>query len=273
MTAAMLAWAYFMLPRVGWNSWRWKALLLLGLAGTQSTAGFGIFLAVWVITQFLVSRGPLMFNGVLRRGIGLGLLALAIYLAVYVPVFGVAAKTTINPVSVSTRTTATLDGLRAITADPLGQSSVRRWLSRDVTTNAGINVLASVAVIGVPGALLGLLAVTCPLRRSQQRTRAAGPTLVVVLTVLASQPLLHSTGLFLLVVLACMHYDQAKEAGAAVGNHDEMSPGPASPTPELLSFSEAPAAMGAAVASGAGSSGDRDGTAAASARETRIADR
>jgi hypothetical protein len=205
MTAAALAWAYFMLPRVGWDRRPWKVLLLIGLAGTQSTAGFGVFVVVWVLDRLLLPAAKPTTTSATGRLGGLVLLVGAVYLAIYAPVFGIAAKTTVNPVSVQDRSAATLQGLHAITDHPLGQSL--RLAQREVRF-PGINVVASIAVIGIPGALLSLLTLTHPLLRSRQRRRAAAPTLVVLLTVLLAQPLMGSTVLSLLALLGCLEFDE-----------------------------------------------------------------
>jgi hypothetical protein len=73
--------------------------------------------------------------------------------------------------------------------------------------NGAINMVAAIAVYGVPAFVLGLLALVRPSLLSGQRSAALAPTAVVVGTVLLSQPLTHSTALFLAVALAAATYD------------------------------------------------------------------
>jgi hypothetical protein len=199
---AFLGWAWFMLPRVGWNRRVWKALLIAGLLGTQSTAGFGVFLVVWVTSHFLLREGQNQVLLFLRRFIGVFGLAAAAWVAWYAPVFGYQAKLDFNEVSVDDRTSAMQRGLAAVTHHPWGQDLV----GTDAA-NGAINMVAAIAVYGVPAFVLGLLALVRPSLLSGQRSAALAPTAVVVGTVLLSQPLTHSTALFLAVALAAATYD------------------------------------------------------------------
>ena len=198
---AFLGWAWFMLPRVGWNRRILKALLIVGLLGTQSTAGFGVFLVVWVTAHFLLRGGPNRVLAFVRRFIGVFGLAAAAWVAWYAPVFGYQAKLDFNAVSVDDRTSAMQRGLTAVTHHPCGQDLV----GADAATGA-INMVAAIAVYGVPAFVLGLLALIRPALLSGQRSAALAPTAVVLGTVLLSQPLTHSTGLFLAVALAAATY-------------------------------------------------------------------
>jgi hypothetical protein len=221
--AAVIAWAYFMLSRVGWTRPELKLILLAGLAGTQSTAGFGIFLFVLVLMKGFVGEwraSPVI--AVMRGALGAGALAFAAYLAIYAPVFGLVFKGQSNEASVNDRTGASWAGIMSVVNHPLGEASAARF-----HTNAGINLIAALLITGLPGFICSIGALAGPFLRSAQKVEASGPLAVVFLTCLIAQPLADSTGFFLLALLACANLgsresaprpsiDRARPVGAAI---------------------------------------------------------
>jgi hypothetical protein len=199
---AVIAWCYFMLPRIGWGRVWVKLLLILGLAGTQSTAAFGTFLFVFILMSFFVGRRPSSPSiTVLRGSAGAAALVGAGYLAVYAPVLGVLFKFESNSASVNDRVQAASNGLLSVLQHPLGQAGVT-----GLGPNAGINIIGALLLTGVPGLIFSLGALTRPLILSRERRAALAPTAVILITCLTAQPLSESTAFFLLVMLGCASY-------------------------------------------------------------------
>ncbi|WP_286056169.1 hypothetical protein [Actinomycetospora termitidis] len=198
--AMFCAVGWFLSDAVGYRSRLVKVLLLCGLVGTLSTAGFGVFVVVLAIDVFLRPRGGIGLGGFLRQIAGLGAGLGAAWVALYAPVFGLQAKQTSNEASLDERSDATEEGLRAITQKPFGGQGNEK--------QAGINLISDIAVNGLPFVLLVTAALLVPLlflRRdpaSSTRGRAAPVVFVVFATLLASQPAAASTWVFVLVALA-----------------------------------------------------------------------
>lgn len=189
---------WFLADAVGYRSWVVKALLLAGLVGTLSTAGFGVFVVVVALDAFLRPRGGVHLVGFVRQLAGLAAMALAGWVAFYAPVLGLAAKQTSNETSLDERQDATAAGLRALSEHP--------WGGQGTEKQAGINLVSDVAVNGLPFVLLVTAALLVPLllvrRPPGVRGRAAPVALVVFATLLLSQPAAASTWVFVLVALA-----------------------------------------------------------------------
>jgi hypothetical protein len=223
---AVIAWCYFMLPRIGWNRLSWKLLLLIGLAATQSTASFGTFLVVFVLTRFLVGqRAAAPSITVLRQLAGTVALFGAGYLAIYAPVLGVQFKLASNEISFNGRLQAASDGLLSVLVHPLGQAG-----APNLSPNAGINLIGALIVTGAPGLIFSLGALIRPFMLSQDRRAALGPVAVLLITCLTAQPLNESTAFFLLVMLACAHYGPVGSHGStdnARSGQEHWKPGDA----------------------------------------------
>jgi hypothetical protein len=189
---------WFVADAVGYRSWLVKLLLLAGLVGTLSTAGFGVFVVVVALDLFLRPRGGIRLSGMVRQLGGLIAMGLAGWVAFYAPVLGLAAKQTSNEASLDERSDATAAGLRAITSRP--------WGGHGTEKQAGINLISDVAVNGLPFVLLVTAALLVPLlllrRPPGVRGRAAPVALLVFATLLTSQPAAASTWVFVLVALA-----------------------------------------------------------------------
>ena len=198
--AMFCAVGWFLADAVGYRTWRVKALLLAGLVGTLSTAGFGVFVVVVALELFLRPRGGIGLVPFLRQIGGLGAMAGAAWIALYAPVFGLQAKQTTNEASLDERSDATEAGIRAITDKP--------WGGQGTEKQAGVNLISDIAVNGLPFVLLVTLALLVPLlflRRppgSTLRGRAAPVAFVVFATLLLSQPAAASSWVFVLVALA-----------------------------------------------------------------------
>ncbi|WP_018333401.1 hypothetical protein [Actinomycetospora chiangmaiensis] len=189
---------WFLAQAVGYRSWVVKGLILAGLVGTLSTAGFGVFVVVLAVETFLLPRGGVRLGGFLRQIGGLGAIGGAAWVALYAPVLGLQAKQTSNQTSLDERSDATAAGVRAITTKPFGGQGTEK--------QAGINLISDIAVNGLPFVLLITAALLVPLllvRTSPGvRGRAAPVAFVVFATLLLSQPAAASTWVFVLVALA-----------------------------------------------------------------------
>lgn len=192
--AMYCAMAYFMTDMVGLRSRWYKAILLLGLVGTISTAGFGVFLVVWAYHTFLRARGGISLRNYLRQLSGFAVLGGAAWLAFFAPVFGVAAKSTENATSLDERTLATEAGIRAFSTNPLG--------ALPTEAQSGINLISDVAVNGLPFVLLVTAALLLPVALYGRRSRFGNAAIFVVfLTMLLSQPPIDSTWAFGMVLV------------------------------------------------------------------------
>jgi hypothetical protein len=193
--AMYLAFAFFLLPRVGWHKARWRLLCVLGIAGTVSTAGFGVFVIVLAFEWFLRTRpvsNPL--TDYLRRLSGMWLLAGAAWLAVNAPVVGLAAKRQINEISLSERSAATAAGWHALWNTPLGGEAANRI--------GGVNLIASIAASGLPFVICVVAALLSPRVWHQARPLTSAPIMVLLLTLATSQPAKDSTWVFVAAVMA-----------------------------------------------------------------------
>jgi hypothetical protein len=198
--AMFCAASWFLSNAVGYGARRVKLLLLAGLAGTLSTAGFGVFVVVLALDVFLRPRGGIALSGFLRQIGGLAAMAAAAWLALYAPVLGLNAKESSNEASLAERQDATDAGLRALTESPLGGLGTEK--------QAGINLVSDIAVNGLPFVLLASLAILVPAfvapgRGAAPVGRAIPVALVVFATLLLSQPAAASTWAFGLVAVAC----------------------------------------------------------------------
>jgi hypothetical protein len=188
--------AYFLTDVVGFRS-RWlKLLIVAGLIGCISTAGFGVFVVAWAYQSFLRDRGTGVTVGNFARQVsGIAAVALAAWLAVAAPVLGLAAKTTQNATSLDERQLATEAGLRALSTNPLGGTATE--------VQGGINLVSDIAVSGLPFVLLVCGALLLPLvRRRGWQGHANVVMLIVFMTMLTSQPAKDSTWAFALVAIA-----------------------------------------------------------------------
>jgi hypothetical protein len=188
--------AYFMTDMVGWRSRRLKVLLVVGLVGSVSTAGFGVFVVAWTYHSFLRDRGTgISLGGFLRQVLGLASLAGAVWLAIAAPVLGLAAKETQNVVSLDERQVATEAGLHALTTEPLG--------GPPTVAQAGINLISDIAVSGLPFVVLVTLALLLPPALHRGPARFSNAVVACVfLTLLLSQPPKDSTWAYAVVALA-----------------------------------------------------------------------
>ena len=154
-----------------------------------------MFVVAWAYHTFLRDRGDgISLGGFLRQLLGLLAVIAAIWVATVAPVLGLSAKQKQNGTSLAERQLATEAGLRAITERPLG--------GRATEAQGGINLISDIAVGGVPFVLLICAALLLPMAFHEARGRYSNAAIVVVLlTLLLSQPPKDSTWAFALVAL------------------------------------------------------------------------
>jgi hypothetical protein len=193
--ALWCAFAYFLIPRLTKRRLRWaRSLLLLGILGTFSTAGFGVFVVVWSFETFLRPRpGANLLFGHVRQVSGFVVMAGATWLAITAPVVGLDAKAILNATSLSDRFQAASAGIAALQTSPWGGAT---------GAQSSINLIGAVAGFGLPFSLAILAALVMPLRTHPARWLAIAPVAVLALTLLASQPSLDSTWVYAAAVLA-----------------------------------------------------------------------
>ncbi|WP_307081637.1 hypothetical protein [Arthrobacter agilis] len=187
---ALLLW-----PRLGRPRWPGQAVLLVGLLGTFSTAGFGAFVVVLILAWF--ARKPKsgdLFTHFLGFLFKTSALAIAVWVAVAAPVVGLASKQTVNAESLGDRTEAMRLGLAALTEHPFGGA--------EAGSQAAINLIAALALLGIPYFLLvtGTLFVSRLGHPAKHLTFA--PIALIFITLLLSQPAGDATFVFVLTGLA-----------------------------------------------------------------------
>ena len=209
---------------------RWvKGLLVLGLLGTVSTAGFGVFVVVWTYQKFLRARGGVNLGTYFRQLLGVVAILGALWLATDAPVLGLSAKSTQNNVSLERRQLATDAGIRALTDSPLGGVPTEE--------QAGVNLISDIAVDGLPFVLLATAALLLPMALQRSRGHGNAIPFAVFLTLLLSQPAPASTWAFGIVLLAYALQNLTEEQREAFRwNHDapgEARGRPITPVPPI----------------------------------------
>jgi hypothetical protein len=187
--------AYFMADLIPRHRRLVKLLLIVGLLGCISTAGFGVFVVVWAYRTCLSDRGTgISMAQYLRQLFGIGAMAAAIWVATEAPVLGLSAKASQNETSLDERLFATQAGLRALSEQPLG--------GLPTEAQAGINLIADIAVGGLPFVLFVCGGLLLPLLWRGRASTGNAVVLVVFLTLLLAQPAKDSTWAYGVVALA-----------------------------------------------------------------------
>ncbi|MHA7282225.1 hypothetical protein [Arthrobacter sp. TMS2-4] len=186
---ALLLW-----PRVGKPRRLGQLILVAGLLGTLSTAGFGAFAVVLLIAWIMRKpRGGDLFTHYIGFLFKAALLAGAAWVAIYAPILGLEAKGSLNSVSLSERAIATSAGVRALTEAPFGGAPTG--------VQDSINLIAVIAPLGLPFSLLVVAALVLPAIGHQAKHVTVAPIMLIFVTLLLSQPAGDSTFVFVLVGL------------------------------------------------------------------------
>lgn len=186
---ALLLWG-----RVGKPNIIGQGALVAGLLGAFSTAGFGAFVVALIVAW--MARKPKTNDLAVHFFVSvfkLSTLAGALWLAINAPVFGFASKGDLNATSLQERSNATNAGLAALVDHPLGgvHSGVQE----------AINLIASIAPLGAPFALIVIAALVLPRLGHPAKGLTTAPILLLLITLLLSQPAADSTFVFVLAGL------------------------------------------------------------------------
>lgn len=167
-----------------------------GVFTSGSTAGFGVFIVVAAFTLFFTGKPNSSIATVyIKWTLGIMALLAAVWVALYAPQFGLAAKSDLNNASLEGRNLATSEGVRALAELSLGE--------RSTTYAPNVNLVAGASEGGWPFFVLGLCALLLPLAFTSNRSVALPPMLVVFLTIFLAQPLVGSHAVYVLVILSC----------------------------------------------------------------------
>lgn len=206
MGAIFIGWAFLAMPADWSRQYLWKGFLIVALVATQSTAGLGIFGAVWALRAVLMRSMPLLVRGLVVAAAFTGL-----YVAIYNPTFGLLAKMSAGGgVSYIDRNVATTAGWRALTENPFGTYS-------DLPLSS-VNMIAGIAVNGAPWFVAMAIFLVLPIVRHGPRAWQAHSALLVFASLLFSQPLAGSTALIILSMIS--YY-----CGSS-GKHEPLLDGP-----------------------------------------------
>lgn len=187
MGAIYIGYAFFAMPAVKRRA-LYRAVLLIALAATQSTAGIGIF-AVCLGLYFVLGQAKFRPFAAL---LAVGLSVWAIYVALYDTAFGFLAKQ--DTISATDRTRATAAGWEAMLNEPFTAATTEPLSS--------INMVAGMAVTGAPWFLCMTLFMIAPLLVAGWRRKwTSYATLFIVATMVTSQPLYGSTGIMILALM------------------------------------------------------------------------
>lgn len=210
LMAVILIAAYFLTHRAGWDGKRWmKILLFAGLVLAQSTTGFAIFAGVWVVRYIIFRPGRPTYLVSGRTFLGLLLLGLGGWAVFNLPLLGVEAKAANNADSITDRLSSAVAGLTAAYENFLGALTPEAAASQHIT----INLLASIALVGVPGFALAVAAFLRPLALADDRQRAALVVMPLFLTSLLTEPTTDAPLWWCLVLLGCGAADRTDRSG------------------------------------------------------------
>jgi hypothetical protein len=187
--------AFFLVRRIFPKRRVPQLLLLVGLAGTVSTAGFGVFVGSFALALFLRRRASTPGFAMLRTGWYFVLAGGAVWLILFAPVLGVSAKGSLNAVSAFERTTSTNAGVNALLTNPFPGG-------QEAAAVGGVNLVATIAAYGVIYSAAILLAVLGPLRSYPHKRALLTLLSPIAITLLAAQPPRDSTWVYCLVILA-----------------------------------------------------------------------
>lgn len=187
MGAVFLGWAFFAMPRHWAHRSALRVALLIALAGTQSTAGIGVF-AVCATLYFVFGRktfSPAVAIAALIAG------AITVWVAVFNPSFGFLAKG--GAPSFVERNSTALAGVRAFIEQPFTATS-------DAPLSS-VNLIASAAVNGAPWVVLMVIFFALPIVRAGRKNVGAYSSLFILVIMLTSQPTAGATAILVLSLI------------------------------------------------------------------------
>lgn len=210
---ALLLWG-----RVGKPNIFGQFALIAGLLGAFSTAGFGGFvvalMVAWIVRKSKTKDMSVHFFGLLFK---LAALGGGLWLAVYAPVFGFAVKGTMNAISLEDRSNATQAGLDTLADSPLLGSG----------EGQAINLIASIAPFGVILPLTVVAALLLPRLGHPDKRLTTAPILLLLITLLLSQPAGDSTFIYVMagLIYACCLPDMGRDEDPAGSRRPQKGQG------------------------------------------------
>lgn len=193
----MALWAGAAILLFRFTGWRAKwpiCVLTIGAIGTISTGGFALLVVALAVNFTLAtSRSPL--RRTCRRALGFVVIVTGVWFSFNAPVVGVHAKGTQNAVSLEERSVATEAGIRALMNQPL-------FGGQGAEAVGAVNLIAAIAVWGLPWVLCIICAVVFPVM-SHPRRKDLLPVMTLLLgTLLFSQPTQDSIWVFCVLIIA-----------------------------------------------------------------------
>lgn len=181
-----LIWAFFACEYFKISRWYIKPLLVVGIVGTFSTIGVGLFGVVYAIKMFLKGQFFAFFL--------IGILGAATFL--YAPLIGISDKGTTHGSSIKDRNDAIVEGWDGFITNPFGTGL---YTSNTTRENEGINLVGLFPSIGFVGVLLVLAIYFVPLYfDKEQRLQSFVCISPIFLTLLLSQPILDAPFIYMI---------------------------------------------------------------------------
>ncbi|OPA80471.1 hypothetical protein BVG16_07010 [Paenibacillus selenitireducens] len=203
ISQAFMIWAYVSLDKYRLNRRLNKILLISGIVFTFSTAGIGIFIATIVL--------KMLFEGKKIRSI---VVIPTIYVCLmYAPFIGIADKLVTHSTSITDRTSSMLTSLEIFRNNLMGVGLGNSPISE----HSGINIIASLHMIGIIGLFLILLFFFYPISYVQDKKYYLVAISPFFLTALLSQPIVDSPGLYIMILL-CIGESKGEPLLSSHGN-------------------------------------------------------
>jgi hypothetical protein len=188
ISQAFMIWAYVSLDRYGLNTKRNKLLLIAGIVGTFSTAGIAIFVATIAIRMLL--------NG--RKVLALIVLPLTYYVVMYAPYIGIASKMVTHSTSITDRTGSMKQSLQLLADHPFGVGIG----NSPIAIHSGINLIASLHMIGLIGLILVIGVFLIPLMVTDNRKHYLISIFPLFATALVSQPIIDAPLMYVMILIS-----------------------------------------------------------------------
>lgn len=186
MGAIFFVWAFFAVPSEWKRRYLIRIVIVLALLTTRSTAGIGLFAAA-VIAWVLFGRERIR---ILPSIAGCVVGAALLYITIFDQSFGIVAKS--ETVSFYDRSEATARGWEALRHN--------FWSATTDLPLSNVTLIASVSAHGGPWLIIMVtLLLLCVVRLGRTNPYTYS-TVFIFATLMTSQPLLHSAGVFILLM-------------------------------------------------------------------------
>ncbi|OCT10704.1 hypothetical protein A8709_22980 [Paenibacillus pectinilyticus] len=190
ISQAFMIWAIMSLNKYGLGFKRNTILLLGGIIGTLSTAGIAVYMGTIAVRMILNKRYI----------IPIIVFPFVYYLIMYAPYIGISNKMVTHSTSITDRTGAMSFSMRMFTQHVFGIGVG----NSPIETNGGINLIASLHMIGIIGLVIVLLIYTLPIVIASDKKSYILGILPLFITALFSEPIYDSPIMFIMI-LVCLH--------------------------------------------------------------------